>query len=123
MVPALRFLSSVFFRELEVIGRSEVPPDKGGVVIAWHPNGLVDPWLILAHFPGQVVFGARHALFRWPLLGRVLRKLGTVPIYRAKDAGTADPERRRAANRRSLDALAARVAAGSHAALFPEGMS
>jgi 1-acyl-sn-glycerol-3-phosphate acyltransferase len=123
MVPALRLLSNVFFRELEVIGRSEVPADRGGVVIAWHPNGLVDPWLILAHFPEPVVFGARHSLFRFPLLGPLLRRLGTVPIYRASDAGTGDPERRRAANRRSLDALAARVAAGSYAALFPEGMS
>ena len=116
-------LSSVFFRELEVVGRADVPADRGGIVVSWHPNGLVDPWLILAHFPRPVVFGARHGLFRWPGLGWLLRRLGTVPIYRAADAETADPERRRAANQRSLSALAGRVASGSFAALFPEGVS
>src|SRR5438045_1669041 len=104
---ALGMLSSLFFRELEVVGRADVPSDRGGIVVSWHPNGLVDPWLIMAHFPQPLVFGARDVLFRWPLLGALLRRIGTVPIYRAADADTAaDPERRRQANRRSLEALA-----------------
>jgi 1-acyl-sn-glycerol-3-phosphate acyltransferase len=123
MLPALRTLSRMFFRELEVVGQTDVPLDRGGIVVSWHPNGLVDPWLILAHFPRPVVFGARHGLFRWPVFGALLRRLGTVPIYRAADAVTADPERRRQANSRSLEALARAVAAGSYAALFPEGVS
>jgi 1-acyl-sn-glycerol-3-phosphate acyltransferase len=123
MLSGLRLLSSAFFRELEVVGRADIPTDRGGIVVSWHPNGLVDPWLILACFPRPVVFGARHGLFRWPGLGWLLRRLGTVPIYRAADAETADPEQRRAANQRSLSALAERVAAGSFTALFPEGVS
>ncbi len=120
----LRRLLRFFFHRIEVAGVDNVPRDRGGVLIAWHPNGLLDPGLILAHFPRRVVFGARHGLLHWPLLGWFLRKIGTVPIYRPQDlGGPRDEEARRAANRRSLDALASEVAAGSFAALFPEGDS
>jgi 1-acyl-sn-glycerol-3-phosphate acyltransferase len=123
LVSAVRLLTRVFFRRIEVTGIENVPASGGGIVIAWHPNGMVDPALILASFPRPLVFGARHGLFKWPLLGTVLRALGTVPIYRASDAARLDPEARRAANRASLDALAAEVARGSFCSLFPEGVS
>jgi 1-acyl-sn-glycerol-3-phosphate acyltransferase len=124
VITALRRLLRLFFRRIEVLGEENVPAEGGGVLIAWHPNGLLDPALILAHFPRRVVFGARHGLLQWPLFGRLLRFLGTVPIYRPQDSKRGlDPESRREANRRSLDALAEAVAQGSFAALFPEGES
>ena len=46
-----------------------------------------------------------------------------VPIYRSQDASAATPEERRATNARSLEALAAEVAAGRFSCLFPEGDS
>lgn len=124
VVAAIRRLLRLFFRRIEVVGAEHVPARGGGVLIAWHPNGLLDPALILAHCPRRVVFGARHGLFRWPLLGLLLRFLGTVPIYRPQDAsGHADESARREANRRSLGALARAVVDGSFATLFPEGVS
>lgn len=118
----VRFLIGAFFRRVEVTGLEYLPPEGGGILVSWHPNGLIDPALILASFPRQVVFGARHGLFRWPVLGQVMKAAGTVPIYRAQDAG-ADAGSRRAQNARSLDALAERVAGGSYSCLFPEGDS
>ena len=122
----VRLLVGVFFREIVVEGEANVPRDRGGLLVAWHPNGIVDPALILASAPVQVVFGARHGLLRWPVLGTLMRGLGTVPIYRAQDAGrtgAADPDARRAANDQSLGALAEAVRGGRFAALFPEGVS
>lgn len=120
----LRTAVGLFFRRVEVVGLRNVPAAGGGLVISWHPNGLVDPGLILTQCPRPVVFGARHGLFRYPLLGSLLREVGTVPIYRAVDAGgESSEESRRAANRKSLEALAERVATGSLSALFPEGIS
>lgn len=118
----LRALVRCFFRRVEITGLEHVPRDRGGILVAWHPNGLIDPTLILARFPGRLVFGARHGLFRWPLLGWLMRSIGTVPIYRAIDA-PADNEQRREANRASLTALARRIVDGSFSALFPEGVS
>lgn len=124
VVRFTRSLFKLFFRELEVVGLENVPGEGGGLIVAWHPNGLVDPGLILAAFPRRIVFGARDGLFKTPLLGRLMRAIGTVPIYRRKDAraGQSDEERR-AANRRSLEALADAVAQGAFSALFPEGVS
>jgi 1-acyl-sn-glycerol-3-phosphate acyltransferase len=118
----LRLLVRLFFRRVEVEGIENVPEARGGLLVAWHPNGLIDPGLVLVQLPGRVVFGARHGLFSWPLLGWLMRSIGTVPIYRAADV-KGDAESRRAANRQSLDALARKIAEGSFSALFPEGVS
>lgn len=119
----LRAAVGVFFRRVEVGGLSNVPSAGGGLVVSWHPNGLVDPGLILTQSARPIVFGARHGLFRYPVLGTVLKEVGTVPIYRAVDMGDSSPDARRAANRKSLEALAERVAGGAMSALFPEGVS
>ena len=123
LVRAARFIIRRFFREVEVTGLEHLPPDGGGVLVSWHPNGLIDPILILAHFPRRVIFGARHGLFSWPVLGQLMKAAGAVPVYRAMDAGKLDPEARRIANEKSLDALASEVALGSFSCLFPEGDS
>ena len=123
LVRTLRFLMRVFFREVACEGSEHVPNDRGGLLVAWHPNGLIDPALIMALFPGRIVFGARDGLLRWPIIGRILREVGTVPIYRASDNQKMNDEERRAANQRSLDALTGELVAGSYSALFPEGLS
>ena len=124
VVGGLRFVVRRYFREIEVTGLEHLPADGGGILVSWHPNGMIDPGLILTHVPRQVVFGARDGLFRWPGLGWLMRSMGAVPIYRAMDAGrSADPGERRAANMRSLDALAQAVVGGRYSCLFPEGDS
>ena len=122
-VRLVQFLVGLFFRRVQVSGAENVPGTGGGILIAWHPNGLVDPALIISGFPRRVVFGARHGLFSWPLVGRLMRALGTVPIYRASDLKGADDATRRQGNRKSLDAMAQAVCDGGFAALFPEGVS
>jgi 1-acyl-sn-glycerol-3-phosphate acyltransferase len=122
-VRLVRFLVGLFFRRIEVSGVEHVPNIGGGILIAWHPNGLVDPALIISSLPRSVVFGARHGLFQWPMVGPLMRALGTVPIYRASDLKERDDATRRKANRESLDALAQAVCDGRFAALFPEGVS
>ena len=119
----VRFLVDRFFHQVEVVGTEHVPAEGGGVLVSWHPNGLMDPALVLARFPRRVIFGARHGLFKVPLLGGLMRRIGTVPIYRGQDASAGDGATRRAANRQSLDALAAEVLSGSFSCLFPEGDS
>jgi 1-acyl-sn-glycerol-3-phosphate acyltransferase len=117
-------LARLFFRSVEVVGAGNLPRDGGGLLVAWHPNGLADGILVLGFCPRPVTFGARHGLFRIPLVGWLLRGVGAVPLYRARDSGDAgapaSDRERRAANHRSLVALAA-AARRSFVAIFPEG--
>jgi glycerol-3-phosphate O-acyltransferase / dihydroxyacetone phosphate acyltransferase len=123
VLRACAYLLRAFFRRIEVSGLEHVPAHGGGVVVSWHPNGLIDPALILTQFPRRVVFGARHGLFKVPVLGTLMRTIGTVPIYRAEDGHPGAEGDRKSANQASLDALARAIAEGSFSALFPEGVS
>jgi 1-acyl-sn-glycerol-3-phosphate acyltransferase len=118
-----RLTARIFFRRVQVAGTEHLPKEGGALLVAWHPNGLVDPLLILARCPGRVIFGARHGLFRWPLVGLVMRSLGTVPIFRPQDHAGSNVDALRTQNQQSLDALAHAIADGSYSALFPEGVS
>ena len=123
IIRALQLLVRCFFRRVIVTGLEHIPERGGGILVSWHPNGLIDPGLLLTKFPRQVVFGARHGIFKWPLLGTLMRKIGTVPIYRAQDLPDLSKEERKKANQKSLEALAGEIARGSFSALFPEGVS
>jgi 1-acyl-sn-glycerol-3-phosphate acyltransferase len=122
-IGTVRTLLRAFFRRIEVTGLEHVPRTGGGLFVAFHPNGMIDPALIATSSPRPITFGARHGLFAWPIVGQLLRAVGTVPIYRAADASGGDETSRREKNKQSLDALAQAVASGSLAALFPEGVS
>ena len=112
----------IFFRRIEVEGIENIPERGGGLIIAWHPNGVIDGMLVASECPRPIVFGARHGLIRFPVFGWILRCVGTVPIYRATDI-SGGKEARQKANTRSLGRLAEAVAGGSLTALFPEGVS
>ena len=99
-----------FFRRLEVVGIENIPSDRGAILVAWHPNAIVDALIITSVFPYQVIFGGRHGLFRYPLLGRVMKAAGGVPIYRRQDLRGMSVEEQRERNQESLDALADRIA-------------
>ena len=119
----VRLLVRVFFREIVYEGLDRIPQDAGGLIVAWHPNGLVDPALILSNFPGKIIFGARHGLFSWPILGWLMKRIGTVPIYRSQDLETMSRAEALKANQESLNKMADELASGSYSALFPEGIS
>lgn len=119
-----RLVLGVFFRQVEMTGSSSVPGDRGVLAISWHPNGIVDGGVLLSYFPRPIIVGARHGLFRWPLLGWILRRLQAVPIYRRQDMKQDESSSdRQSANRQAIDALAQAIADGGCSALFPEGTS
>lgn len=123
MTRLVRLLLRLFFRRVEITGLEHLPKDGGGIVVSWHPNGMIDPALIFETFPRHIVFGARHGLFKVPVLGWLMKAVGTVPIYRRQDTKRMDADARRAANQKSLDALSDGIVGGSFSALFPEGVS
>ena len=119
----MRYRCVSFFRQIQVEGIENIPTRGGGIIIAWHPNAIIDGMLLAAKCPRPIAFGARHGLLDLPLLGWILRHTGAVPIYRACDTPEQQPDLRRAANVQSLEKLAEAVANGRLTALFPEGLS
>ncbi len=106
---------AVFYR-LERRG-PDVPP--GGVILAAnHPNSLMDP-LVLYRTAGRNARPlAKAPLFEKPVVGRIIRALGGIPVYRRQD-DPARMERNEDMFRAAIDALRH----GEAIQIFPEGRS
>ena len=114
-----RSLMSVWFREINIVDDENIPPEGGVIFISWHPSGLIDPMLMHASLPGRLSMIAKHTLFKIPVLGRLIRGAGAVPIERAQD--TEDREGAKSRNKQQLDNVAKVVAEGGRLIIFPEG--
>jgi len=93
----------------EVSGIEHLPPS--GCIIAANHSSYLDPPILgtATPLPRQVRFMAKSELFRVPLLGPIIIRLGAFPVIR----GTPD----RKAIRKALDLLAQGWTLG----IFPEG--
>lgn len=95
------------------------PPKDGPVLlVANHPNSLLDPALVAAAARRPVRFLAKAPLFKEPVIGLLVRAMGSIPVYRRQD----DPalmER----NTDAFDAAYAALRSGSAVGIFPEGIS
>ncbi len=107
----------LFFRRVAVVGADNVPATGPLLLVLNHPNALVDPVLLLVLSPRPVKFLAKEPLFRMPVVGTVVRGLGSIPVHRRQDH--ADMTRNRETFSRVWDELSR----GGAVALFPEGTS
>ena len=115
---AARVLVRAYFRRVEVTGLENLPDTGGGILVSWHPNGLIDPGLIFTHFPPWSLAPETACSVARP--GQSCAPWAPSPSTGSWMAGT---EARRRANTRSLDAMAQAVVEGRWSCLFPEGDS
>ncbi|MBK7860810.1 MAG: 1-acyl-sn-glycerol-3-phosphate acyltransferase [Archangiaceae bacterium] len=121
-----RCLRAVLGVLLRAFYRIEAPVDAAGalgmsgpvIFVGNHPNGLVDPGLVLVLAKRQITFLAKAPLFSLPIVGALIRALGALPVYRRQD----DPSQM-GKNAGTLEAAAQALAAGRCITLFPEGKS
>jgi len=108
VIPVLRLTTKPVWRGAENI------PSTGPVIVASNHISYLDP-LIFAHFlyrSGRAVrFLGKASLFRFPLLGWVLRKTEQVPVERKVEGGAT----------RALSYAAAALQAGHCVGVYPEG--
>jgi 1-acyl-sn-glycerol-3-phosphate acyltransferase len=115
-----------YYREIQVIGVERTPLDIPMLVVANHPNALMDPMLVATAMPRRLTFTGKATLFEKPLLPLFLRSVGVVPLRRASDeakrraaGGAPDPNR----NLDAFKAIVAALAARRAVLIFPEGKS
>ncbi len=112
-----RGLVRFYYPRIEIEGAERLPAEGPVLLIANHPNSLVDPVLLGVVAKRPVLLLAKAPLFEVPVFGAILRASGMIPAYRGAD----DPK----AVKRNLDSLAAaaRTLAERDAVvgIFPEG--
>ena len=110
------FAARTYYR-ITVAGES-IPAAGPVLLVANHPNSLMDPALVAAVSQRPVRFLARAPLLEAPLTGWMLRAWGAIPIYRRSD----DPEKI-ARNTEMFSAVWSALAGNSVVGIFPEGVS
>ena len=97
----------------------ETVPRRGPVLlVANHPNSLLDPLLVAAVARRPVRFLAKAPLFADWKIGWLIRGVGAIPVYRRAD-DPASMDR----NTEMFRAVHAALAGGAAVGIFPEGLS
>ncbi len=116
------FVRAVVSFALRMFYRVQVNPrplPEGPVIfVGNHPNSLVDPALVFVITSRPVTFLAKAPLFRMPLIGRLLKGLRALPVYRKQD----NPGLM-AQNEGTFEAATRALSGGGAITLFPEGRS
>jgi 1-acyl-sn-glycerol-3-phosphate acyltransferase len=102
-----RTVYSTYFR-WRVYGAENVPV-TGGVILAANHASFLDPPLVGSGLKRDINYLARESLFRFPLVGALLRSWNSVPVDR--DGGGA----------KGLKIILGRLLDGAGIILFPEG--
>jgi glycerol-3-phosphate O-acyltransferase / dihydroxyacetone phosphate acyltransferase len=120
LLPLLKPITALPARtyyRLTVVGEW-VPAEGPVLLVANHPNSLFDAALVVAAARRPVRFLAKEPLMHDPVIGWLVRGVGSIPIFRAQD----DPGsvgRNQEAFRAAHEALGEGAALG----IFPEGIS
>jgi glycerol-3-phosphate O-acyltransferase/dihydroxyacetone phosphate acyltransferase len=116
-MPLLSEVATRSYYRVTVAG-ARVPADGPVLLVANHNNSLVDPALVAWTAGRQVRFLAKAPLFTHPLIGWLIKAVGSVPVYRAID----DPSKV-SQNADSFRDVHRVLAEGDVVGIFPEGIS
>lgn len=67
---------------IQIIGKENIPIEKGGYIIACNHVSNNDPPLVGVVFKGKYTFMAKEELFKNPVFAWIIRKLGAFPVKR-----------------------------------------
>ncbi|HEV7994373.1 MAG TPA: lysophospholipid acyltransferase family protein [Gemmatimonadaceae bacterium] len=118
-----------YYADVVVQGPERAPRDGPLVLVANHPNALIDPLLVGTALRRRVLLTAKATLFESPALAALLHAVGVVPLRRAKDesasgaATGASAESMRTRNAEAFRLVTNALLGGQAILVFPEGIS
>ena len=115
----LQFVNSgLYFRKEHIVGIEKVPVNGTPlVIVSNHQNCLNDPLSVAMNITDRRMnFIARANVFKNPIAGKFLRKLGLLPAYRMSHEGYAAINK----NRETFEAAGQALCDGETLMLFPE---
>ncbi len=95
-----------------------VPPKGPVLLVANHPNSLLDPTLVVASAGRPVRFLAKAPLFSDRKIGWLVRAAGAIPVYRRSDDPTLMSH-----NEDAFRAVFGALGSGAAVGIFPEGVT
>ncbi len=105
---AIAILILWFFGRLRVIGKENVPKN-GGVLLCANHVSYIDPPALGCASPRPVHFMAKVELFKIPILGLLIKKVGAFPV------------RQHSADRQAIKTAIEYLQSGKVVGMFPEG--
>jgi glycerol-3-phosphate O-acyltransferase/dihydroxyacetone phosphate acyltransferase len=121
-----------YYRDVEIDGAERIPREGPVLLVANHPNELMDALFAGLVSPRQLTFTGKATLFENPILGAFLRHMRVVPLRRVQDeisssttdaSPTVTPALSAARNTDAFAAIHGALSAGQMVLIFPEGRS
>lgn len=107
-----------YYREIRVINQEQLNQDGPLILIANHPNTLMDAWIVGFVSKRRVHYMAKATFFSSHFKRKLLNALGMIPINRAQDKVTGGVK-----NSDSFEACYQLLERGDILVVFPEGTS
>jgi glycerol-3-phosphate O-acyltransferase / dihydroxyacetone phosphate acyltransferase len=116
-------LVRLFYPRIEVHGRHNLPVGQPMLLVANHPNSLLDPLVIMIGIGRHVSFLAKSTFFTNPIGRLLMNAFGAQPVYRQSDERPEGGPHSDRANRNEATFARCRalLQSGQPLALFPEG--
>ena len=116
-------LVHLFYPHIEVKGLENLPAQGPIIFVLNHPNGLLDPMLLIIGLQRPVSFLAKSTFFANPVGHVFMKAFEALPIYRSVDEGQVGGPQNDATERNEKTFARCRtlLRQGKALALFPEG--
>ena len=83
--PLVKTGLHLFYQRIIIEGKEHLPKNKPILFVPNHQNSFMDALLVVTHTKPFIYFLTRAKAFNPPLMGKFLRSLNMLPVYRVRD--------------------------------------
>eukprot|EP01112_Ceratiomyxa_fruticulosa_P018121 TRINITY_DN5754_c0_g1_i1.p1 TRINITY_DN5754_c0_g1~~TRINITY_DN5754_c0_g1_i1.p1 ORF type:complete len:510 (+),score=65.21 TRINITY_DN5754_c0_g1_i1:158-1531(+) len=112
------FALSLYYSKIDKVGDKHIPKHGPVIFAGSHPNSLIDPLIIMTTCGRKVRTIAKSTIFSIPVIGTLVRWMGTIPVHRRQDF-----EGKVQNNEAAIHSMATILISGDCLCIFPEGIS